>query len=104
MGSQGHSALHDLAVGSVTSAVVKRSNRVAGLTDMDAITLSVSHLVSSGEIVAHTGSRLLIIASMSNLVFKAAAVAVLGRRSLFGLIAPGFGGGLLAGGALIFFT
>ena len=77
---------------------------VSGLTDMDAITLSVSQLVASGEIVARTGSRLLVIASMSNLVFKAAAVAMLGGRSLFGLVAPGFGGGLLAGGALLFFT
>ncbi len=50
---------------------------ISGLTDMDAITLSTSRLVSSGSVDTRTGWRVILLASMSNTVFKGAMVAVL---------------------------
>jgi uncharacterized membrane protein (DUF4010 family) len=43
---------------------------VSGLTDMDAITLSLARLVESGRTDPSTGWRAILIAAMSNLVFK----------------------------------
>jgi uncharacterized membrane protein (DUF4010 family) len=76
---------------------------ISGLTDMDAITLSVTQLVSAGEVGTGTGWRLIIVAAMANLAFKAAMVAVLGGRRLFGRVAVGFGAAALTGAALLFF-
>jgi uncharacterized membrane protein (DUF4010 family) len=76
---------------------------ISGLTDMDAITLSVSHLVSSAELAPGTGWRLILTAAISNLAFKAAIVAVLGERRLLGRVALGFGAAAAAGLAWIFF-
>lgn len=55
---------------------------LSGMTDMDAITLSTSRLVQAGRVDPATGWRLILVALMSNLVFKAGAVAVLGHRRL----------------------
>lgn len=74
---------------------------ISGLTDMDAITLSVTHLVGTAEIGPATGWRLIVVAAMANLVFKAAAVAVLGERRLFGRIVVGFGAAMVAGTLLL---
>jgi uncharacterized membrane protein (DUF4010 family) len=54
----------------------------SGLTDMDAITLSTSRLVSAGRLNADSGWRIIIVAAMANMVFKTAIVAVLGHRKL----------------------
>ncbi|MBM3265613.1 MAG: MgtC/SapB family protein [candidate division Zixibacteria bacterium] len=43
---------------------------LSGLTDMDAITLSTAEMVKLGRIDAHTGWRVILVASLSNLVFK----------------------------------
>lgn len=75
---------------------------LSGLTDMDAITLSTSRLVHAGRLEPDTGWRAILLASLSNLVFKAGIVAVLGSRALLGRIALLFGA-VLAGGGLIFF-
>lgn len=64
---------------------------LSGLTDMDAITLSVSQLTASAEISEVTGLRLILVASLSNLIFKAGTVAMLGTRGLLVRIAWGFG-------------
>jgi uncharacterized membrane protein (DUF4010 family) len=56
---------------------------VSGLTDMDAITLSTSRLVVSGKLDADAAWRAIVLASMSNLVFKAVLAWVLGGRALF---------------------
>src|SRR2546427_8831830 len=56
---------------------------IAGLSDVDAITLSTLQLVQGGKVGADTAWRVILVASMSNLVFKAATVAVLGNRPLF---------------------
>jgi uncharacterized membrane protein (DUF4010 family) len=54
----------------------------SGLTDLDAITLSTAQLVKGGRIDTDTGWRVIVVASMANLVFKAGTVALLGHRLL----------------------
>ncbi|MCI0652342.1 MAG: DUF4010 domain-containing protein [Planctomycetes bacterium] len=60
---------------------------LSGLTDMDAITLSVARLVEDGEqgggIAPDAGWRLILLASMSNLFFKAGIAGFLGGASFF---------------------
>jgi len=70
----------------------------SGLTDMDALTLSTAELVVSprsegGEagLDAVAGSRVILVGTMANLVFKGAVVAVLGGRRLTTLVSIGFG-------------
>ncbi len=75
---------------------------ISGLTDVDAITLSTSRLVEAGQVVPHDGWRAILLASFSNLVFKAGIVAFLGSRALLGRVALLFGA-TLVGGGLIFF-
>lgn len=74
---------------------------LSGLTDMDAITLSTSRLVQDGRLEATTGWRLIVVASLSNLVFKGAVVAVLGRRALAWWVAVAFAVLLAAGGLIL---
>jgi len=74
---------------------------LSGLTDMDAITLSTSRLVQGGRLEADLGWRLILVASLSNLVFKGAMVAVLGSRRLALRVAALFGVLLGAGGLLL---
>lgn len=64
---------------------------LSGLTDMDAITLSTSELVSTGRVEASTGWRAILIASISNLIFKAGIVAVGGNGQLTRRVAASFG-------------
>jgi uncharacterized membrane protein (DUF4010 family) len=74
---------------------------ISGLTDMDAITLSTGRLVESAYIGSALGWRIVLVASMSNLLFKAGMVAALGQRRLliwvggFYLLAIVLGLGLL---------
>lgn len=74
---------------------------ISGLTDMDAITLSTSQLVGSGQVDAGTGWRTILLASMSNIVFKGAMVAVLGTRLLLAWIGVLFAIALAAGGGIL---
>lgn len=74
---------------------------LAGLTDVDAITLSTSQLANGNQLGADSAWRAILIASMSNFVFKAGIVAVLGDRSLLRLIAILFGAAILAGAAIL---
>ena len=73
---------------------------LSGLTDMDAITLSTATLVRRQELDGTTGGKVILLASLSNLLFKGGMVAVLGtaalRRQIFVLF-----GILLLGGGLI---
>jgi uncharacterized membrane protein (DUF4010 family) len=55
---------------------------LSGMTDMDAITLSTSRLVEGGRLDPMHGWRLVVVALISNLVFKTGAVAFLGHRRL----------------------
>lgn len=74
---------------------------VSGLTDMDAITLSTSQLVAAGHIESGTGWRAILLASLSNIIFKTAMVATLGTRLLFTWVGSLFAIALVAGGAIL---
>jgi uncharacterized membrane protein (DUF4010 family) len=64
---------------------------ISGLTDVDAITLSSMNLVNSGVLTPRDGWRIVVIASTSNLVFKAGAVAALGNRRLLAWVGGVYG-------------
>jgi uncharacterized membrane protein (DUF4010 family) len=72
---------------------------LSGLTDMDAITLSTARMTIEDPALAQTGWRLIIVAALANLVFKAGLCGVLGNRRLLWRIILLFsipcGGGLL---------
>jgi uncharacterized membrane protein (DUF4010 family) len=72
---------------------------ISGLTDMDAITLSTSNLVKSGNLDASTGWRVILTGGAANLVFKGVLAAILGTGQLGRLVAAGFGVSLV--GALL---
>lgn len=55
---------------------------LSGATDMDAITLSTAQLVKDGRLEGTTGAKLIVLASLSNLLFKTGIVAVLGNRRM----------------------
>jgi len=74
---------------------------ISGLTDVDAITLSTGRLVQGGRLDPDTGWRAILLASMSNLGFKAGIVAVLGSRALLGRIALLFGVAMVGGGLIL---
>jgi uncharacterized membrane protein (DUF4010 family) len=64
---------------------------LAGLTDVDAITLSSSQLVSQGRLESGTAWRMILTASLSNIAFKAVMATALGGRRLLRYLAPAFG-------------
>ncbi|HET9226332.1 MAG TPA: DUF4010 domain-containing protein, partial [Thermoanaerobaculia bacterium] len=74
---------------------------ISGLTDVDAITLSTSRLVQEGRLDPGTGWRAILLASLSNLGFKAGIVAVLGAKALLGRIALLFGAAMGGGGLIL---
>jgi len=76
---------------------------ISGLTDMDAITLSTAQLIKRGELDVHTGWRMILLASLSNVAFKGAAVAALGHRRLLRRVSAAFGIVLLCGLLLLVF-
>ena len=76
---------------------------LSGLTDMDAITLSVTNLVNAKTIPSATGWRVIVVAAMANLVFKGAVVAALGERRLIVRVWSVFGAAAAAGAGLLFF-
>lgn len=76
---------------------------ISGLTDMDAITLSLSRLVESNQLEPDNPWRLILAASLANFVFKGIAATFLGGWR-FGLrLLPFFVVVLLGGIALILF-
>ena len=74
---------------------------VSGLTDMDAITLSTARMIEAERVGIDTGWRMMMLGAMSNILFKAGAVAILGDRRLFSRIALLFGFSLAGGAALL---
>ena len=65
------------------------SSVVAGLADVDAITLSMTRLHESGDVGAKTATRAIVIAAAANTVLKAGIVAVAGTRGLRRTVLPG---------------
>jgi uncharacterized membrane protein (DUF4010 family) len=76
---------------------------VSGLTDINAITLSTAQLFSADRLGGGTAWRIIFIAILANLVFKAGAVAVLGSRSVTWRVLLLFGLSLAMGAALLAF-
>lgn len=74
---------------------------VSGLTDMDAIAISVARLQGQGDLVVRTAVRAIIIAGMANMVFKTGLVASLGDRALLKRAAVGFGILFVAGAVAV---
>lgn len=63
---------------------------ISGLTDVDAITLSTANLVELGQVEVGPGWRAIVLAGLSNLVFKGALAGVLGGGALLLRLAPLF--------------
>ena len=78
---------------------------LSGLTDMDAITLSVARMAKADPsgVIASGGWRLIVVAALANLAFKAGIVGVLGGRRLLGQILLLFAVPLAGGVALLLF-
>lgn len=74
---------------------------LSGLADMDAITLSLSHLVTRHEVAPEVGWRLVLVAAMANLAFKAGIAWVLGDRRVARGVAVGFGVAAFTGSVLL---
>ena len=74
---------------------------ISGLTDVDAITLSLSQLIKTESLNPTTGWRLILLASMSNLAFKGVMAGVLGSKQLGRWIAISFGIAITVGVLLI---
>ena len=84
----GNEALYSIAV-------------LSGLTDMDAITLSVAGMAKTDDWIAREGWRLIIVAALANLVFKTMLVGFLGNRRLLRQIAILYAFPFLGGLALV---
>ncbi|HEY5754123.1 MAG TPA: MgtC/SapB family protein [Chthoniobacterales bacterium] len=76
---------------------------ISGLTDMDAITLSVARMVENRHLESDNAWRLILAASLSNFVFKGVTATFLGGWRFGMRLAPFFGAALLGGLALIWF-
>jgi uncharacterized membrane protein (DUF4010 family) len=74
---------------------------VSGLTDVDAMTLSVGQLFSRGGIEADIAWRAIFLATLANLLFKIGAACVLGNGALRGYMLS-LGGATLAAGIAVF--
>ncbi|MBB4079834.1 uncharacterized membrane protein (DUF4010 family) [Lewinella aquimaris] len=74
---------------------------ISGLTDVDAITLSLSNTIRSGGLTAERGWSLILLAALSNMVFKAGMAVVLGSRRLATYIIVATGATLGAGALVL---
>ena len=76
---------------------------LSGLTDVDAISLSSAQMINDNRLDADTAWRLILLASLSNLLFKGLVVAVLGSRRLLVRIAVLFAVVFAIGAAILIF-
>ena len=74
---------------------------ISGLTDVDAITLSLSQLIKIDALNVFMGWKLILLASLSNLVFKGVMAGILGTKQLAKWIALSFGIAIIVGIFLI---
>lgn len=70
---------------------------ISGLTDVDAITLSLSDTMKHGSLPTTSGWKLILLASLSNLVFKGGMAVFMGDKQLKKWIIISFGIALIAG-------
>ncbi|QDU61486.1 MgtC family protein [Planctomycetes bacterium Pan216] len=76
---------------------------LSGLTDMDAITLSTAQLIGEEQLDIDVGWRMILVGALSNLFFKAGAVALLGHRQLLWRVGSAFGVAFLGGILILLF-
>jgi uncharacterized membrane protein (DUF4010 family) len=76
---------------------------LSGLTDMDAITLSTLRMELNDQASLTVAWRMILIASMANLVFKGVIAAVVGSRKLLARLALLFGLAFAAGILIVAF-
>lgn len=74
---------------------------LSGLTDMDAISLSIGSQMSQGTVDAATGLRGILLAFISNTAFKTGMAGVLGGGRLFVRLAPFMAAQILVAAALM---
>jgi uncharacterized membrane protein (DUF4010 family) len=74
---------------------------LSGLTDVDAITLSTARMSRTDLLVAAEGWRLIVVATLSNLAFKAVVAGLVGGRILLWHLAPLFSVPIIAGLLLV---
>ncbi|MFP4228778.1 MAG: MgtC/SapB family protein [Salinivenus sp.] len=65
------------------------SSLVAGLADVDAITLSMARLNESGDLTSTTATRAIVIAAAANTILKGAILVLAGQRTLRRAVLPG---------------
>ncbi len=70
---------------------------ISGLTDVDAITLSLANQTDAGKLEAAIAWKLILLASLSNLVFKGGLAMALGHPGINRYILVAFGLSLAAG-------
>lgn len=64
---------------------------ISGLTDVDAITLSLSQLIKEGTLKVAIGWKLILLAGLSNMLFKGVMAIVLGAKEIVKWIIISFG-------------
>lgn len=77
---------------------------ISGWTDVDAIALSSARMVSAGKLEAAQGADMIVMALLSNLLFKIGIVAFLGDRKLLIRLGGFLGLSIAIGVALILLT
>lgn len=82
-------ALYALVILAIAAAKEYFGNRgiyvvalISGFTDVDAITLSTANLAGAGQIETDTAWRAMVIATLTNMIFKAGAAGMLGGLAL----------------------
>jgi uncharacterized membrane protein (DUF4010 family) len=76
---------------------------LSGLTDMDAITLSTSRLVSTAHLEPGIAWRMILVGGMANVVLKMGLATVLGARAFLKPLLLGMGASLVGGAAILAF-
>jgi uncharacterized membrane protein (DUF4010 family) len=74
--------LAEWAQDTLGSSGVYLSSLASGLTDVDAITLSLARLSDSGDIAADVAARAVVLATVSNTLVKGGMVLALGASAL----------------------
>ncbi|MCK7590365.1 MgtC/SapB family protein [Subsaxibacter sp. CAU 1640] len=70
---------------------------ISGLTDVDAITLSLSQMVKAERLQTDLGWKLILLAAISNLVFKGVMAIVIGAKDIAKWVALSFGISVITG-------
>ncbi|MDT0685104.1 MgtC/SapB family protein [Autumnicola psychrophila] len=75
---------------------------ISGLTDVDAITLSLAQMIKGDELETNLGWKLILLASLSNLLFKGVMAAIIGTGKIVKWLAIAFGLSIAVGLLTIF--